>query len=840
MKRYSQILLTILALAAVLVLGVVALLTGAYYYVAPGVPQAAELRDTEIQVPLQVYTRDGRLIDEIGEKKRTPVAYEDIPPLLIEAVVAAEDEHFFEHPGIDWRGIIRGALNELTSSGGNVGGSTITQQVPRTLEIMKRAGLNSGFDRFVAKYKEMILAYRMEQEFTKEEILELYLNTGLFGGRYYGVATAAQAYFGKSLGELTISEIAILAGIPQRPNDWNPVASVERATARRAYVLRRMRETGAIDDAEYETALAEPVIGKIHGPQRQVRAQYVNEMVRAELVRRFGDAATTAGLKVTTTIDSRLQAASNEAIHKTLMAYDERHGYRGPLAHVELPGSGAESSAAEPVAGAAPNPQELLELLEDHPTVLDYESAIVLAVDDFEARVFFAAHGEQSIGFAAVEWAWPFINDDNHGPKPTTVAQVLAVGDIVRFRRMPEGGWRLAQIPEVQGAFVSIDPQDGAIVALNGGFDFFLNNFNRATQAERQPGSSFKPFVYSAAFEQGFTPATVVLDAPVDVGYQPSLERVWRPENFGGKYFGESRLREALFESMNSVSIKILHRITVPVAVDHVKRFGFDGVAVPNDLTLALGTGGVAPVKLAAAYAAFANGGYKVTPYFIDRVVTADGEVLFESKPLLCPECNTPPETPPRAEPPLELVSDITELYPEQRAAPRIISPQNAYLISDMLVDVVRFGSGNMARRELGRNDLAGKTGTTNDGRDTWFVGFNADVVAAAWVGFDDGDRPLGGNEQGGVTAIPMWINFMREALDGMPEHLPKRPPGIVEYRIDSETGRVACDGAPNTIFEKFDVKHPPEREECGFTSPLDSLDPRAPVGPAKNPFTEP
>jgi penicillin-binding protein 1A len=838
MKRYSQILLTILALGLVLALGFAALLTGAYYYVAPDVPQAAELRETEIQVPLQVYTRDGRLIDEIGERKRTPVAYEDIPPLLVKAVVAAEDEYFFEHPGIDWRGIIRGVIAEL-GIGPEAGGSTITQQVPRTLELTRRAGLNSGFDRFVAKFKEWILAYRMEQEFTKEEILELYLNTGLFGGRYYGVAAAAQAYFGKTLSELSVSETAILAGIPQRPNDWNPVASVERATARRAYVLRRMRETGAIDDAEYETALAEPVIGKIHGPQRQVRAQYVNEMVRAEMVRRFGDAATTAGLKVTTTIDSRLQAAANEAIRDTLRAYDERHGYRGPLARVELPGGTAQPEGGEPPARPPLDAEALRERLEDHPTVLDYESAIVLAVDDFAAQVFFAAHGEQSIGFEAVEWAWPFITDDTTGPKPTTVAEVLAVGDVVRFRRLPEGGWRLAQIPEAQGAFVSIDPQDGAIVALNGGFDFFLSNFNRATQAERQPGSSFKPFVYSAAFERGFTPASVVLDAPVDAGYQPSLERVWRPENFGGKYFGPSRLREALFESMNSVSIKILQGITVPTAVEHVKRFGFDGVAVPTDLTLALGAGGVAPVELAAGYAAFANGGYKVAPYFIDRVVTADGEVLYESRPLLCPECNTPPETPPVVEPPSpELVSDVTELYPKQRAAPRIISPQNAYLISDMLVDVVRYGSGNRARRELGRNDLAGKTGTTNDGRDTWFVGFNADVVAAAWVGFDE-YRPLGGNEQGGVTAIPMWIDFMREALAGMPEHLPKRPPGIVEHRINPETGRIACDGAPNTMFEKFDVKHLPEREECGYTRPLESFDSGAPLGPPKNPFTE-
>jgi penicillin-binding protein 1A len=825
MKGYSQILLTILAAGLVSVVVVAGLLIGAYYYLAPDIPQAAELRDIKIAVPLQVYSRDGRLIDEFGEQKRTPVAYEDIPPLLVKAVVAAEDEHFFEHPGIDWRGIIRGALNELRSSGGNVGGSTITQQVPRTLAFMKRAGLNSGFDRFVAKYKEWIVAYRMEREFTKEEILELYLNTGLFGGRYYGVATAAHAYFGKSLGELTISEIAILAGIPQRPNDWNPVASVDAAKTRRAYVLRRMLETGAIDNEQYDAALAEPVLGKEFGPQRQVAAPYVAEMVRAELVARFGQAAYTAGLRVTTTIDSRLQAASNRAIRDTLMAYDERHGYRGPIARVELPETATAAGDAN-LAAVDLGPEELRAWLDDFGPLLDYESAIVLAADDVSARVFFAAHGEQSIGFEAVEWAAPFINDDVKGTAPKTVSEVLSPGDIVRFRRTPDERWRLAQLPEAQGAFVAIDPLDGAIVALNGGFDFFLNSFNRATQAERQPGSSFKPFVYSAAFDNGFTPAKVVLDAPPDVGYQPTLERVWRPENFNGEYFGPSRLREALFKSMNSVSIKILQTIGMPAAISHVKRFGFDGVAVPNDLSLALGAGGVSPVKLATGYAAFANGGYKVTPYFIDRVVAADGEVLYESKPLICPECNTPPEAPVQLEPPKpELVSDITELYPKQRAAPRVISARNSYLVADMLVDVVRRGSGNMARRELQRDDLAGKTGTTNEGRDTWFVGFNANVVGAAWVGFDQ-FRPLGGNEQGGRTAIPMWIDFMREALAGTPERLPKRPPGIVEYRINPETGLIASDSTPNTIFEKFDIDHLPEREQSGFLAPLDLQQP--------------
>ncbi|HVY64952.1 MAG TPA: PBP1A family penicillin-binding protein [Gammaproteobacteria bacterium] len=826
MKPYIKILLTISSAFAAMILALVAVFVGGYYYVAPSLPRAEELRDIRIQVPLQVYSRDGRLLAEFGEMKRTPVAYEDIPPLLIKAILAAEDEHFFEHPGVDYRGVIRGLLNELSPSGTTVGGSTITQQVTRTLNVLQRSGLSSGLQRFVQKFKEWILAFRIEREFTKQEILELYLNTYFFGQRSYGVATAARTYFGKDLAELTVSEVAILAGIPQRPADLNPIASPERAAARRSYVLRRMLETGAIDEQQYQTAMAEPVVARRFTSPNQVSAPYVAEMVRAEMIRRFGPAAYTAGLKVTTTIDSRLQMASNRAIHDTLMAYDERHGYRGPLAHVELPPP-APGGADRPLGSALADPERLRALLEDYPTLLDYEAGVVLHADDTSARVYFAARGEQTIDFDAVSWAAPFVTDDSVGAKPTTVAQVLHPGDIVRFRKIANDRWRLAQIPEVQGAFVSIDPFDGAIVALNGGFDFFLNNFNRATQSRRQPGSSFKPFVYSAGLDHGFTPATIVTDAPPDVGYQPALERVWKPENFGGKYHGDVRLRVALRESMNAVSIRLLQRVGVPTAVEHVRRFGFDATAVPENLSLALGAGGVAPVDLAAGYAVFANGGYRVNPYFIDRVALANGELIYAAEPHICPECNTPPPTPPPAVEPATpaLVGDITELYPAQLAAPRVISPQNAYLMTDMLQDVVRAGTGERARIELKRGDLAGKTGTTNDGRDTWFVGFNADVVAAAWVGFDQ-DRPLGANEQGGFTAIPMWIAYMRAALTGKTEHMLPRPPGIVEYRINPTSGLIAGDGAPNSIFEKFDIDNVPDREPDSAASPFNAPGP--------------
>jgi penicillin-binding protein 1A len=652
------------------------------------------------------------------------------------------------------------------------------------------------------------------------------------GGRSYGMATAAQTYFGKSLGELTVSETAILAGILQRPNDWNPIASPENATTRRSYVLRRMKETGAIDEQQYASAMAEPVQSRNFGSQTQIQAPYVGEMVRAEMVKRFGADALTAGLKVTTSIDSRLQAAANRASRDTLVDYDERHGYRGPLARVELPGGGenAEPVAGEAVPAGAYDPEALRVLLEDAPpTLLDYETAIVLAAGELDGQVFFAEHGVQAIGLDALEWAARFVTDDIIGEKPKTVAEVLRPGDVVRFRRTLEGGWRLAQIPEAQGALVAIDPLDGAIVALTGGFDFFLSNYNRATQARRQPGSSFKPFIYSAAFENGFTPATVVIDAPLDLGYQAALERVWRPENFGGKYFGPSLIRDALLESMNSVAVRTLQAIGVPAAVEHVKRFGFDDTAIPKDLSLALGSGGVAPVALAAGYAVFANGGYRVGNYFIDRVTTADGELLYAARPAICAECNTPRETPPPVEAETEeLVADATDLYPRQHAAERVISARNAYLISDMLRDNVVRGSGARARRELGRNDLAGKTGTTNEGRDTWFVGFTVNLVAAAWVGFDDQNRPLGVSEQGSRTALPMWIGFMSEALAGAAERAVVRPPGIVEYRIDPATGLIANDCRPDSVFEKFDIDHLPEREPTATfcSGPLNPLDP--------------
>ncbi|HEU4619072.1 MAG TPA: penicillin-binding protein 1A [Gammaproteobacteria bacterium] len=803
-----------------------AVLIGGYYYVEPSLPDASELRDVRLQIPLRIYTRDGRLMAQFGEQMRTPVPYRQIPQLLINAVLAAEDDRFFEHPGVDVAGILRGAFRYIATGGTErvAGGSTITQQVARTTNLLSRDYS------LVRKFKEWILALRIEREFTKQEILELYLNTYFFGKSSYGVVAAARTYFGKPLSELTLSEAAILAGIPKGPSIMNPIASPENAKRRRAYVLRRMRELGEISDAEYQAALNEPIESHWHGLELETEAPYVAEMVRLEMLRRFGPAALTAGLRVTTTVDSRLQTAANSAIHEALDAYDRRHGYRGPIGHVDLPAGTASGNVDE---------ERLRQALADYRPTLGLLTGVVLDADDLNADVYLPARGRQTIGLDAVAWASRYINDDRVGPRPNAVSSVLAPGDIVRFREKADGSLELAQLPDVQGAFVALDPQDGAVVALNGGYDFYLSSYNRATQARRQPGSGFKPFVYSAALENGFTTATIVNDAPLALD-DPGLEATWKPENYDHKYMGEIRLREALVHSENAAAVRVIRQAGISSTVQYVRRFGFDETATPANASLVLGAGGVAPISLAAGYAVFANGGRRVTPYFIDRVEDIDGNVVYQARPAFaCVEklraedaadteadCVRPEEenahTVPASGPvdQTPLIDDVAELYPRLRLAPRVITPQNAYLMTDMMQDVVRRGTGAAAYRELHRDDLAGKTGTTNDLRDAWFTGFNADVVASGWVGFDE-ERPLGGREQGGVTAIPMWISFMREALEGMPLHELERPTGIVDVRINPRTGLVANGTTADSMFEKFRIDHvPPAEPDTPYSSP--------------------
>ena len=843
-----RLLLALGALTAAGFLSLGALIAGGYYYVAPGLPHAEELRDVRVQIPLSIYSRDGRLIAQFGER-RSPVALEDMPPVLIQAVLAAEDDRFFEHPGVDYQGTLRATLNFVLNAGDrDQGGSTITQQIARLYFLTRDRTL-------VRKFKEWILAVRIEREFSKEEILDIFLNTTFFGQHAYGVAAAAQTYFGKPLADITLSDAAIIAGIPRGPSILNPITSPQAAMQRRVYVLRRMRELGLISAQQQRQALAEPVEGRRHGPQQQLSAPYVAEMVRAEMIRRFGPAAYTAGFKVTTTIDSRLQRAAGEALRNGLIEYDERHGYKGPLARtvveayapaggVQEPGSAASLEASPDGEG----PESAWRaLLAEYGSVAGYRTGLVLRVEPVTpaeeplpggeaegpepttgeaeaneeeelplwAEVYFSDLGRVPVALESVAWAARYVNENRRGSAPQSVADVLAPGDIVRFRETASGELRLGQIPEVQGAVVSLDPLDGAVTALSGGFNFFLSNFNRVTQSRRQPGSAFKPFVYSAALERGFTAASIFNDAPI---VEPSLdlEGFWRPTNYSGGYNGSTRLREALIKSLNLVSIRVVREASIGHIVEHVRRFGFDETASPMNLSLALGVGGVAPLDMARGYAAFANGGYRVEPYIIGKIDDAQGRTLYAAAPALaCRDCEEPEDVD------AELIQAFTDIYVDRPPAPRVIDAQNAYLMNDMMRDVVRRGTGVRAYRELGRTDLGGKTGTTNEARDAWFAGFNGDVVAVTWVGFDQ-ERSLGEGEQGARTALPMWIDFMGEALEGQPVHSMERPPGIIDVRIDPATG-LAAGSREDSVFEKFRMEYAPQQAHRVQT-PVDSL----------------
>jgi penicillin-binding protein 1A len=800
----------------------------AYLYLAPGLPDVAALRDVRLQVPLRVYSRDGKLIAQFGEYRRIPVAYEDVPERLVRAVLAAEDDRFFQHHGVDYAGLSRAIGNYLVygdeSRAG--GGGTITMQVARNIFFTPERSARR-------KLSEIFLAFRIESSFSKQEILTLYFNKIFLGQRAYGVAAAAEVYFGKPLSQLTLAETATIAGLPQSPSRDNPVTSAERAKARRAYVLRRMYETGTIDAAEREAAAAEPMISALHGPKTEIEAPYVAEMARADALARYGDAVYTEGYRVITTIDSRLQHAANGSLRVGLIEYDRRHGYRGPVARVELK-KGA--SRAEQAA-----------VLEAHPSITSLQPSVVVDVAERSARVVLRDGSEAQIDWVGLAWARRALENGTVGPEPRSASDVLAPGDIVYV--VPTGDTaQLAQPPAVQGALVAVDPRDGAIVALNGGFDFFVSKYNRASQARRQPGSAFKPFIYSAALEKGFTPASIVLDAPV-VLEDEAAEDVWRPENSTQRFYGPTRLREALVRSRNLVSVRLMRQLKIPYTVNYLTQFGFVKESLPADLTLALGTLQVTPAELAGAFATFANGGFRVRPYYIQRITLehANGadETVYQAEPwIVCADCErTAGDTTRIERGMIQRVAATSEnrlrgsdtgpwgagyLGPS-RIAPRAISEQNAYLISDMMRDVIRRGTARRAQA-LNRSDVAGKTGTTNDHHDAWFCGFNANLVASVWVGFDE-SASLGAGEEGGRTAVPIWTYFMREALRDMPEARLPPPEGLVTVKISPETGLLASADDPTAVFETFmEDRLPPaadpfdrasRREDTGEEEPI-------------------
>jgi penicillin-binding protein 1A len=768
-----------LLVACVLVLAPI----GAYYYLAPTLPDVATLRDVHLQVPLRVYTRDGRLIAQIGEQRRVPVSFEQIPKKLIEAFLAAEDNQFFEHSGIDLAGLLRAVYVSATTHEAKQGGSTITMQLARNMFLTPEKQIRR-------KLREIFLARRIESTFSKQEILTLYLNKIFLGNRSYGVAAAAEVYFGKPLADLSLAEMATIAGLPKAPSTINPIASPERALQRRAYVLRRMLDAGYISQADHDAALAVPMESQEHGPRVEVDAPYVAEMVRAEAVERFGDAAYSAGYRVTTTIDSRLQRSADWSLRAALLEYDRRHGYRGPMAHID------------PAAADAPSH------LESRPSVGSLLPALVTAVGAGDATVRTRSGAILRIPFeGGLSWARPGDDKGGLGVAPKNPAAVLSAGDLVYVLPMGDGSAYLSQIPLIQGALVSLDPADGAITALVGGFDFYQSKFNRAAQAKRQPGSSFKPFIYSGALERGFTPASVILDAPIVIDGGAGTE-AWRPSNDSKSFSGPTRMRDGLARSRNLVSIRILRAVGVDYAVDYASRFGFPAADLPRNLTLALGTAQLTPLQMATAYSVFANGGYRVDPYLIDRVEDADGAVRYEASPrLACTDCRAEPIEAPGGAP---AGAHATRKSPaagpsgldEDHLAPQAISAANAFIMTDMMKDVIRRGTARRAL-VLKRDDIAGKTGTTNDRRDTWFSGFNAGIVATAWVGFDQ-ERNLGANEEGGHTALPMWVYFMSEAMRGQGERQLRQPDGVVSARVSPSSGQLAGPGDPSAVFEFF------------------------------------
>ncbi|HEY3785463.1 MAG TPA: penicillin-binding protein 1A [Steroidobacteraceae bacterium] len=765
-----------------------------YLYLATSLPSPQAMRSVEFQVPLRIYTRSGELIAQIGEQRRIPATYDQIPTVMKQAFLAAEDDRFFEHHGIDYIGVVRAVLVDFISGHKTQGASTITMQAARNMFLT----LDKTYRR---KLQETFVTYEMEHEFSKQEIFGLYMNVIFFGQRAYGVAAAAETFFGKSLDQLSVAEAATIAGTPKAPSLYNPIVNPQLAMGRRSYVLRRMRELGFIDATTAEAANREPMQARLHQPRYDVEAPYVAEMARLQVRQQFGAAAETAGYKVYTTVDGRLQTAANRAVRVGLMEYDRRHGWRGAVGHVNV--------------ASQETPGKMEELVDEYASVGDLSPAVVVSVAAHAARVYVKGRGFAEVDWDGLSWARKAGNGDSLGPPPRSASDVIARGDVVYV--IANGGVaQLGQVPEAQSALVALDPDDGGVAALVGGFDYFTNKYNRVVQARRLPGSGFKPFLYSAALDDGFTPASTLLDAPF-VMEGDGIESSWRPENFTREFHGPTRLREALVHSRNLVTIRLLREMGTPYATDYVTRFGFDKRQLPQNLTLALGTLQATPMEIASGYAVFANGGFRVKPYFVDRIENAAGQVVWKAKPrIACDSCDHPVDlgdllktsNPADALQAADTLRGGSGTLPPDQIAERVISPQNAWLMTDMMADVIKRGTGIRAR-SLGRSDIAGKTGTTNEAKDTWFNGFTPNLVATVWVGYDQ-ERSLGEHEEGAKSALPIWIQFMREALKGVPDERRRMPEGLVTLRISSQTGALVSAENPDGMMETFMADHLP------------------------------
>lgn len=788
--------------------GAIFIFTGTLLYLGPKLPPVEKILEIQLQTPLRIYSSEGKLIAEFGEKKRTPMEYNQIPQTFIQAILAAEDARFFSHHGVDIKGLSRAALALVSTGEIQSGGSTITMQVAKNYFLTREKT-------FLRKFNEILLALELERQLPKAQILELYVNKIYLGHRAYGLNAAAQVYYGKPVEELTLAQLAMIAGLPKAPSAFNPVTNPSRALERRNWILTRMRDLGFIDQQNFTTALAEPNTAELFGIPVEVEAPYFAEMVRRNMVERFGERADTDGYKVYTTLKADHQNAANRAVEAGLIAYDKRHGYRGAEGNIVLTEEGEL-------------PDDWQDTLRNYRNIGPLQPAVVSALkeDGIEARL---RSGEIiTIAFSDMSWARPFIDSSNRGPAPKTPADVVKLGDIIRVQPQKDQ-WLLSQVPDAQSALVSLDSHSGALLALVGGFDFQSSKFNRVTQAGRQPGSSFKPFVYAAALDHGMTPATLINDAPI-VMADAGMENTWRPQNSEGKFLGPMRLREALYKSRNLVSIRILREMGVPYMVDYASRFGFDSSRLPHNLSMALGTASLTPLEIATGYAIFANGGFRVEPWYIDRIEDMEGNEIFKANPLIA--CDEACRAAAEAETADEMVEDIDAAedwtgladaqdnhndkaedtdQPQVRYAERVLDSRTQFLLVNMLQDVIRRGTATKARA-LNRADLAGKTGTTNDQKDAWFSGFSPDIVTTAWVGFDQ-PQTLGRSEFGSTAALPIWIDYMGEVLKDRPVVNPRTPDGIVTVRIDPDTGKRAAPDYPDGIFEYFRAEQTPEFE---------------------------
>ncbi len=737
----------------------------------PGLPSVDEIRQIPLNIPLRIYSSDQQLIAEYGEERRIPVTLDEAPPLLIDALLVTEDDQFYHHTGVDFPGLARAAISNFMSRSRSQGASTITMQVARNFFLDPEKT-------YTRKLKEMLLAFKLERALTKDEILELYLNKVFLGYRSYGFAAAAQIYYGVSLAELSLPELCMLAGLPKAPSRDNPISNPERARERRAHVLNRLYELGRIDKLSLETASKAPITARLHIADVDFQAPYVSEMARRLLFERMGEDVYRRGLSVTVTVHSEYQKKADEALRQGLIDYTMRHGFKGPIGKVD--------PAALPEAGSSA--QNLSGILSQYPSSRELIPGVVTAVAERSFEAFNSRGDTVAVEWENIQWARKYIRVNSIGPQLDSVSEILSTGDVIYLRELEENNWMLSQLPEVSGALVSLDPHTGAILSLTGGFDYYLSKFNRATQAERQPGSNIKPFIYSAALDNGFTPSSKVSATPVIV--EDDLEGIWKPQNYSKKFFGPTRLRKALSLSLNLVSVRLLRAMGLDTTIEHLARFGFDPEKMPRSFSLALGSTSVTPLNLASSFGVLANGGFRVTPYLIEKIEDAEGNLVSLPDPV-CPDC---PDESGETEP---AETGLPAQPPE-----RVLSAQNAFLTRNIMKQVIATGTGRRAQ-SLNRSDLAGKTGTTNNFRDAWFSGFNPDVITTVFVGFDEPSH-LGRRESGATAALPIWVDFMGRVLPDYPEKPEVIPENITTRFINTETAKPTSPDDPDGYLEYY------------------------------------